>query len=212
MNDIAKLIDHTLLAPDATPRQIDILCQEAERFGFAAVCISPTYVAHAADAVSGTHIPVCTVIGFPSGAHLSEVKASETELAVARGAAEVDMVINVGAAKNGDWDLVEADIASVVKASGSALVKVILETCLLTDAEIVEACKASMRAGADFVKTSTGFSTYGAKPEHVALMRSVVGTDFGVKASGGIRTRAALDEMVAAGANRIGASAGSALL
>ncbi|GAB2542497.1 deoxyribose-phosphate aldolase [Brachybacterium huguangmaarense] len=212
MSTPASLVDHTLLSPTATRAQIEQLCREAEDLGFFSVCVSPTRVALAAERLAGTDVAVCTVVGFPSGAHLSAVKAAETSAAVADGAQEIDMVIDLGAAKDADWTHVESDIRAVVEAAGPALVKVILETCLLTDDEIVRACEASVRAGARFVKTSTGFSTHGATVEHVALMRRTVGPDVGVKASGGIRTREALDAMVAAGASRIGASAGAALL
>lgn len=212
MENPAKLIDHTLLAPTATPQQIANLCAEAREHDFFSVCVSPTYVQQAVHELEESDVKVCTVVGFPSGAHLSSIKAAETAAAVADGADEIDMVINLGAVKNADWGLVESDIHAVVRAAGSALVKVILETCLLTDSEIERACELSVRAGADFVKTSTGFSTHGATVEHVALMRKSVGPFTGVKASAGIRTKDTFESMVAAGASRIGASAGAALL
>ena len=211
MND-ASLIDHTLLAPDATAGQVSSLCREAIQNDFLTVCVSPTRVAQAARELTGHPTLVCTVVGFPSGAQLPSVKAFETAAAVADGADEIDMVISLGAVKDGDWERVRADIAAVVAASGDALVKVILETVLLSDAEITAACEASEQAGADFVKTSTGFASGGASVEAVALMRAAVGDRLGVKASGGIRTAETFRSMVDAGASRIGASAGSALL
>lgn len=212
MTSVSRIIDHTLLAPDATAEQIDALCQEAKDLHMGAVCVNPSRVPQCREALAGSDVTICTVIGFPLGATLSEAKAAETRAAVAAGAGEVDMVLNIGAAKDGDWDAVEADIRAVVEASGQALTKVILETCLLTDDEIRRACAAAKSAGADFVKTSTGFSTGGATVHAVALMRECVGQDMGVKASGGIRTAKDLAAMVAAGATRIGASAGKALL
>lgn len=208
----ASLIDHTLLAPDATADQISTLCREAAENGFLTVCVSPTRVVQAVRELAEHPTLVCTVVGFPSGAQLPAVKAAETAAAVADGADEIDMVISLGDVKDGAWDRVREDIAAVVGASGDALVKVILETTLLTDEEIVAACEASEQAGADFVKTSTGFAGGGATIEAVALMRSTVGDRLGVKASGGVRTAESLREMVAAGASRIGASAGSILL
>lgn len=212
MTNTAQLIDHTLLTPDATAAQIEKLCAEAREHKFFSVCVSPNRVTLAAEILNGSAVKVCTVVGFPSGAHTTATKAFETENAVANGADEIDMVINIGAVKDADWQLVEDDIRGVVQASGEALVKVILETCLLTDDEIVAACHAAQNAGADFVKTSTGFSTGGATTHAVRLMRETVGPDMGVKASGGVRTAEALRQMVDAGANRIGASAGAALL
>ena len=212
MTSVSRIIDHTLLAPDATAEQIDALCQEAKDLHMGAVCVNPSRVPQCREALAGSDVTICTVIGFPLGATLSEAKAAETRAAVAAGAGEVDMVLNIGAAKDGDWSAVEADIRAVVEASGQALTKVILETCLLTDDEIRRACAAAKAAGADFVKTSTGFSTGGATVHAVALMRECVGQDMGVKASGGIRTAKDLAAMVDAGATRIGASAGKALL
>ena len=205
----ASLIDHTLLKPEASRDDIRKLCQEAVRFGFASVCINPWNVPLAAELVRGSKVKVCTVIGFPLGATLSQVKIHEAEEAIKLGAQEVDMVINIGALKSGQDDVVESDIRGVVEAAhrGGAICKVIFETSLLTVEEKVRAALASKRAGADFVKTSTGFSAGGATAEDVALMRAVVGTDIGVKASGGVRTFDDLKKMVCAGATRIGASA-----
>jgi deoxyribose-phosphate aldolase len=205
----AGLIDHTLLKPDASREDIRKLCQEAVRFGFASVCINPWNVPLAAELVRGTKVKVCTVIGFPLGATLSRVKIQEAEEAIKLGAQEVDMVINIGALKSELDDVVESDIRGVVEAAhrGGAICKVIFETSLLTTEEKIRAALASKRAGADFVKTSTGFSTGGATAEDVALMRAVAGKDIGVKASGGVRTFDDLKKMVCAGATRIGASA-----
>jgi deoxyribose-phosphate aldolase len=206
---IAGVIDHTLLKPEASRDDIRKLCQEAARFGFASVCINPSYVALAAELLRNTPVKVCTVAGFPLGATLSQVKIHEAEEAIKLGAQEIDMVINIGALKSAQDDLVEADIHGVVEAShrGGAICKVILETALLTIEEKVRACVAAKKAGADFVKTSTGFSTAGATAEDVALMRAVVGSEIGVKAAGGVRTLEDLKKMVCAGATRIGASA-----
>ncbi len=205
----AGLIDHTLLKPEASRDDIRKLCKEAVRFGFASVCINPWNVPLAAELVRGSNVKVCTVIGFPLGATLPQVKIREAEEAIKLGAQEVDMVLNIGALKSGQDDVVESDIRGVVEAAhrGGAICKVIFETSLLTVEEKVRAAVASKRAGADFVKTSTGFSTGGATAEDVALMRAVVGTDIGVKASGGVRTLDDLKKMVCAGATRIGASA-----
>jgi deoxyribose-phosphate aldolase len=205
----AGLIDHTLLKPEASRDDIRKLCGEAVRFGFASVCINPWNVPLAAELVRGSKVKVCTVIGFPLGATLSQVKIHEAEEAIKLGAQEVDMVINIGALKSGQDDVVESDIRGVVEVAhrGGAICKVIFETSLLTIEEKVRAALASKRAGADFVKTSTGFSTGGATAEDVALMRAVVGTEIGVKASGGVRSFDDLKKMVCAGATRIGASA-----
>jgi len=205
----AGLIDHTLLKPEASREEIRKLCQEAVRFGFASVCINPWNVPLAAELVRGSKVKVCTVIGFPLGATLSRVKIQEAEEAIKLGAQEVDMVINIGALKSGLDDVVESDIRGVVEAAhrSGAICKVIFETSLLTAEEKIRAALASKRAGADFVKTSTGFSTGGATAEDVALMRAVAGKDIGVKASGGVRTFDDLKKMVCAGATRIGASA-----
>jgi deoxyribose-phosphate aldolase len=205
----ANMIDHTLLRADATKDEIVQLAEEAKKYGFASVCVNPTWVKTAYDRLKDTDVKVCTVIGFPLGATTSEVKAFETADAIQNGAEEVDMVINIGALKDRNLERVEKDIRAVVEAAkGKALVKVIIETCLLTDEEKVLACQLAVKAGANFVKTSTGFSTGGATVEDVALMRKTVGPNFGVKASGGIRSAKDLLAMEKAGANRIGASAG----
>lgn len=202
-----KYFDHTLLKPDATTEGIDKLVDEAIHYDFASVCVNPDFVAHCAKRLKGTDVKVCTVIGFPLGANVPEIKALEAKRAVLDGAQEVDMVINVSKAKEHDFDYVEKEIRLIKEAVGDILLKVILETCLLTDEEIVEACKASDRAGADYVKTSTGFSKGGATPEAVALMRKTVGDRLGVKASGGVHNLAEAKAMIEAGASRIGASA-----
>lgn len=209
---ISKYIDHTVLKPDTTKAQVLYLCEEAKAHDFASVCVNPTWVALCAKQLQGTDVKVCTVIGFPLGATLKEVKAYETKMAIAAGATEVDMVMNIGEAKDGNWDAVYEDIKAVVEAAKGTLVKVIIETCLLTDAEKVKACEMAVKAGADFVKTSTGFSTGGATAADVRLMSDTVGEKALVKASGGVRTKADLDEMVAAGASRIGTSGGAALV
>lgn len=207
--DIAKMIDHTLLKAESTKEQIVNLCAEAREYGFASVCVNPVWIKTAAEELKGSDVKVCTVIGFPLGASTSAVKAFETEDAIKNGAEEVDMVITIGKLKSGDDREVEADIRAVVDvAGGKALVKVIIETSLLTEEEKVRVCEMAMRAGADFVKTSTGFSTGGATVEDVALMRKIVGEQAGVKASGGIRDLTDLKAMARAGANRIGASSG----
>lgn len=207
--NIASLIDHTLLKQNATKEQIEKLCAEAKTYTFASVCVNPTWVALSAKLLKDSPVKVCTVIGFPLGANTSAVKAFETTNAIENGAEEVDMVINVGALKDGDFDFVQKDIEAVVGAAkGKAIVKVILETCLLTEEEIIKASELSKIAGADFVKTSTGFSTGGATIEAVKIMRETVGSDLGVKASGGVRSLEDLQAMVDAGASRIGASSG----
>ncbi|MDX1468043.1 MAG: deoxyribose-phosphate aldolase [Acidimicrobiia bacterium] len=208
--DLARYIDHTLLSASATADEIDRLCSEAEQYGFASVCINPTWVKRAATNLRGTRVPVCTVIGFPLGATTTEVKAMEARKALRDGAREIDMVINVGALKSGLHDVVFDDIAKVVDAAHEvgAVCKVILETALLTDEEKVIASALAKRAKADFVKTSTGFGPGGATVYDVALMRETVGPDMGVKASGGVRTADDAEDMIAAGATRIGASAG----
>ena len=210
--EIAKTIDHTLLKPDATAAQVLKLCDEAKAYGFASVCVNSARIALVADALKGTDVTPCCVVGFPLGAMITAAKAAETAEAVKAGAWEIDMVINIGAAKEGDWALVEADIAAVKAACGAAKLKVIIETCLLTDDEKIRACQAAVRAGADFVKTSTGFSKGGATTHDVRLMRETVGPDLGVKASGGIHNRAEALAMLEAGASRIGASAGIAIV
>lgn len=207
--NIASMIDHTLLKPEATKEQIEKLCAEAKEYTFASVCVNPTWVKTSAELLTGTPVKVCTVIGFPLGASTPETKAFETTDAINNGAGEIDMVLNVGAMKSQDLDLVKRDVEAVVNAAkGKAIVKVILETCLLTKEEIKVASQLSKDAGADFVKTSTGFSTGGATFEDVALMREVVGPDLGVKASGGVRSLEDVQKMIEAGATRIGASSG----
>ena len=203
------MIDHTLLKQDATKEQVEKICAEAKEYTFASVCVNPTWVKTSAELLTGTPVKVCTVIGFPLGASTPETKAFETTDAINNGAGEIDMVLNVGALKSQDLDLVKRDIEAVVNAAkGKAIVKVILETCLLTKEEIKVASQLSKDAGADFVKTSTGFSTGGATFEDVALMREVVGPDLGVKASGGVRSLEDVQKMIEAGATRIGASSG----
>ncbi len=207
---IARMIDHTILKPDATPDQIAQLCYEARKYEFASVCVNPTHVKLCAELLRGSPVKVCTVIGFPLGASSTEVKVFETETALRDGATEIDMVINIGALKGKDYELVAKDINAVVRmahASG-ALVKVIIETALLTDQEKEIACLLAKEAGADYVKTSTGFASGGATVEDVALMRRVVGPEMGIKAAGGVSTYEDAEKMVFAGATRIGASAG----
>lgn len=207
-----KYIDHTLLKPDASQEQIETLIEEAKKYDFASVCVNPTWVNFAAQALKGTDVKVCTVIGFPLGANTPELKAFETSDAIRNGANEIDMVINIGALKSRNFDLVERDIRAVVEAAKGTLVKVIIETCLLTDDEKVKACQIAQKAGADFVKTSTGFSTGGATVADVALMRKTVGPDMGVKASGGARSYEDALAFIKAGATRIGASSGVAIM
>lgn len=209
---INRYIDHTLLKPESTQTQIDKLIAEAVEYQFASVCVNPTWVSYAAKALKGTEVNVCTVIGFPLGANTSSVKAFETKDAVANGADEIDMVINIGQLKSGQYDAVEADIRAVVEASGDKLVKVIIETCLLTDGEKVKACQLAVAAGADYVKTSTGFSTAGANIADVTLMSKTVGPNIGVKAAGGTRSYADAEAFIKAGATRIGTSAGVAIV
>ncbi|MCZ0755556.1 deoxyribose-phosphate aldolase [Anoxybacillus sp. J5B_2022] len=211
--NIAKMIDHTLLKANTTKAQIVQLCKEAKEYGFASVCVNPTWVATAAELLKGTDVKVCTVIGFPLGANTPETKAFETKDAIEKGATEVDMVINIGALKDGDDELVERDIRAVVEAAkGKALVKVIIETCLLSEEEKVRACRLAVQAGADYVKTSTGFSTGGATVEDITLMRKTVGPNIGVKASGGVRDLQGAEAMIEAGATRIGTSSGVAIV
>jgi deoxyribose-phosphate aldolase len=207
---IARLIDHTLLKPDATPDQIAQLCHEARTYHFASVCVNPTHVALCARLLKGSDVKVCTVVGFPLGATPPEVKAWETQQALRDGATEIDMVINIGALRAGDYKLLYQDIGSVVNTAhaANALCKVILETSMLTNEQKVAACQIARMAGADFVKTSTGFGGGGATAADVALMRYVVGSAMGVKASGGVRNYEQAQALVAAGATRIGASAG----
>jgi deoxyribose-phosphate aldolase len=208
--NITGIIDHTLLKADATEEQITVLAQEAKEYSFASVCVNPTWVKKAAELLKDApEVKVCTVIGFPLGATTSAVKAFETTNAIENGADEVDMVINIGALKDKNYDLVQSDIQAVVDAAkGKALVKVIIETALLTDEEKAKVSELAVKAGADFVKTSTGFSTGGATVEDVALMRKTVGPDVGVKASGGVRGLEDAKAMIEAGATRIGASSG----
>ncbi|UXR82634.1 deoxyribose-phosphate aldolase [Staphylococcus sp. IVB6214] len=203
-----KYIDHTLLKPESTRQQIDKIIEEAKEYHFKSVCVNPTHVVYAAEKLADSDVLVCTVIGFPLGASTSEVKACETKDAISKGADEIDMVINIGALKDGRYDDVKADIAAVVEASGDKTVKVIIETVLLTDEEKVKACELSKAAGADFVKTSTGFAGSGATPEDVKLMKDTVGDALEVKASGGVRNLADFQAMLEAGATRVGASAG----
>lgn len=209
---LARMIDHTILKPEATREAVTVICKEALEYNFASVCINPANIELAAELLKGSEVKVCTVIGFPLGANTKEVKAFETKDAIEKGAQEVDMVINLGKLKDKDYDYVKEDIKGVVNvAKGRAITKVIIEACLLTEDEKVMACKLAKEAGADFVKTSTGFSTGGATPEDIKLMRQTVGTELGVKASGGVRS---LDDAMAVienGATRIGASASIAI-
>lgn len=229
-SEVSSFIDHTLLAPTAGVKQITQLCQEAIRYGFASVCVNPIYVKTAASELAGTNIKVCTVIGFPLGATTTKDKANETKNAIQNGADEVDMVIDIGAAKDGRFSSVGTDIMGVVKAAKTAgnkinkkiIVKTILETCLLDDSAIINCCLCAKKAGADFVKTSTGFANpkgidgnplpNGASEHHVKIMRNAVGPEMGVKASGGIRSARTLITMLEAGANRIGTSSGVSIV
>ena len=205
--EIAKYLDDTLLKADATPEQIVKICEEAKTYGCASVCVNSGYVPLVSKELAGSEVKTCCVIGFPLGACTSEAKAAETTDSIEKGANEVDMVIN------GEWDYVKSDIEAVVKAAaGKALVKVIIETCLLTDEEKIKACQAAKEAGADFVKTSTGFSTGGAKVEDIRLMRETVGPDMGVKASGGVRDFEKAQAMIEAGATRIGTSSAAGIV
>ncbi|MCR5350098.1 MAG: deoxyribose-phosphate aldolase [Acholeplasmatales bacterium] len=210
--DYNKFIDHTNLKPNATKADIIKLCSEANYYNFKSVCVNPSYVSFAKELLNGTDVLVCTVIGFPLGQNLTEIKAYETTLAIRDGASEVDMVINNGALKDKDYDYVKEDIKAVVKAADGVLVKVIIETSLLTSDEIVKACELVKQCGADFVKTSTGFIGEGAKAEDIKLMRETVGSDFGVKASGGIKNRKQFEEMISNGATRIGTSNGVSIM
>ena len=206
--ELNKYIDHTLLKPEATKKQITKLCEEARQYDFASVCVNTCYVPLAKQLLAGSDVKVCCVVGFPLGAMDTVSKAFEAKTAVENGAQEVDMVINIGALKDKDYDYVTKDIAAVVEASKPAIVKVIIEACLLTDEEKVEACKCSMNAKTEFVKTSTGFSTHGATPEDVALMKKTVGNVCKVKAAGGVRSYDDAMKMIEAGADRLGCSAG----
>lgn len=207
-----KMIDHTLLKPDATPDKIIKLCSEAKEYGFASVCVNGGYVRLAAQELKNSDVDVCTVVGFPLGAMASEAKLQETEIALKDGATEVDMVINIGRLIAHDDQYVEDEIRSLKKACGSKVLKVIIETCLLTDEQKVQACQLAVAAGADFVKTSTGFSTGGANVHDIALMRKTVGPNMGVKASGGIHSHEQMVALVEAGATRIGASSGPQII
>lgn len=206
--EINRMIDHTLLKPESTREQIKSLCDEALEYNFKSVCINPFWVSYANDILKDSEVSVCTVIGFPLGANTTSMKATEAREAILNGADEVDMVINVGLLKSKEYDLVEEDIKAVVEESKDKVVKVIIETCLLSDEEIVKACEISMKSGADFVKTSTGFNSAGAKAQDVNLMRKTVGDTLGVKASGGIRDLKTAREMIENGATRLGVSAG----
>ena len=213
MMNLAAYIDHTVLKANARKCDIEKLCAEARQYHFASVCINTCYVPLAAELLKGSEVKVCCVVGFPLGAMDTVSKSFEAATAVANGAEEVDMVINVGAVKDGNWDYVREDISAVASACRpKAILKVILENCLLTKDEIVNACETAVGAGADFVKTSTGFSTGGATAEDVALMKKTVGTRVKIKAAGGIRTTEDAKTMIAAGADRIGASAGIAIV
>jgi len=205
--ELNKYIDHTILKAEATKSEVIKLCNEAKQYNFASICVNTCNTELVSKELKGSTVKTCVVVGFPLGAMVTEAKAYEAKIAVEKGAQEVDMVINVGALKDKNYDFVLQDIKAVVNASKPAIVKVILETCLLTDDEKVKACELSVEAGADFVKTSTGFSTGGATATDIALMRKTVGKDIGVKASGGVRTKSDAVIMIEAGASRIGASA-----
>lgn len=209
---INKYIDHTILKADAPKSKVQQIIDEAKKYEFASVCINPTWVSFAAAQLKDSPSKVCTVIGFPLGANTSEVKAFEAKNAIENGADEIDMVINIGAAKDGNWELVESDIAAVNAVKEDKILKVIIETSLLTDDEKVKACEAAVRVGVDFVKTSTGFSTGGATVADVKLMRQTVGPDMGVKASGGVHNLEEAQAMIEAGATRLGVSAGVAIM
>lgn len=213
ISTFARYIDHTALLADTTQQTVEKLCKEAQDYGFASVCINPAHVKYAAKLLKGSSVKVCTVIGFPLGANTSSVKAFETTDAIINGAQEVDMVINIGAVKDGNYELVESDIKAVAEAAKKkALVKVIIETCLLTDEEKVKVCIICKKIGVEFVKTSTGFSKEGAKSSDVTLMKKTVGEAIEVKASAGIRTLDTMLEMIEAGAARIGTSSGISIL
>ncbi|CAH2762747.1 deoxyribose-phosphate aldolase [Erysipelothrix amsterdamensis] len=209
---LSKYIDHTLLKQNATEAQIRVLCDEAKEYDFMSVCINPGFVSLCSELLSGTDVKVCTVIGFPLGANTTEVKVFETKNALDNGADEIDMVINVSALKDKKYDLIENEIRSIKAACGENILKVIIETCLLEDDEIVKVCELAVAAGADFVKTSTGFSTGGATFEAVKLMKDTVKDQASVKASGGVRSQEDMESMIEAGATRIGTSSGVALV
>jgi deoxyribose-phosphate aldolase len=208
----ASYIDHTALKPDTTEKQIVQLCAEAREYGFASVCVNPTWVNLCFRLLAGTKVKVCAVIGFPLGANLPEAKAVEAKMAINHGAQEIDMVINIGALRSGNFKLVEDEIRLIKKVVGQLTLKVIIETCLLSDDEKTIACQLAKRAGADFVKTSTGFSSGGATVDDILLMRKAVGQEMGVKASGGIKDLATAKAMIEAGASRLGCSAGVAIV
>ena len=210
--EIAQMIDHTLLKPDATMEQIKTLCEEAHQYGFKTVCVNPCQVAQCFDYLNTSKTQICTVVGFPLGANTPEVKSFETTKAISEGANEIDMVMNIGALKNENDDLVKLDIQEVVNAAGSVPVKVILETCLLTNEEIVKACELSIEAGASFVKTSTGFSKGGATLKNIELMKKTVGDRVKIKASGGVKNYDDAIAMIEKGAYRIGTSSGIAIV
>ncbi len=211
--NLAKYIDHTILKPETTEAQVKAICAEAREHSFFSVCVNPCNVSLVKEELKGTDVKVCSVISFPLGANIPEVKAFEATKAIEDGADEIDMVINIGALKDGKYDYVREDIKAVVEAcKGKALLKVIIEACLLTDEEKVKACELSKEAGADYVKTSTGFSTGGATAEDIALMRKTVGPELGVKASGGVRDFEGAKKMIDAGASRIGASSSVAIV
>lgn len=212
MHTLAACMDHTLLKPEATAEQVHTLCRQAMTYGFASVCVNGCYVPLAHALLRGSGVKTCCVIGFPLGAMSTQAKGAETRLAVAAGAEEIDMVMHIGAAKQGDWQAVQTDIQAVVQAARPALVKVILETCLLTEEEIVQACLCAQKAGAAFVKTSTGFGAAGAKEADVVLMRRTVGDTMKIKASGGIRTYEQAKRMLDAGADRLGVSNSVAIM
>ena len=210
--ELAKYFDHTILKPAATAAEVANICQEAVSYGFFSVCINPVHVKKVSDLLKGTEVKVCSVVGFPLGTNTSAMKAREAKQAIADGADEIDMVINVGALKDKSYGFVENDIKGVVEAAAGKVVKVIIETCLLERGEIVEVCRIARKAGAHFVKTSTGFAGGGATPEDVALMKKTVGSDLQVKASGGIKSLTDVKKMIDAGADRIGASAGVTIM
>lgn len=210
--NLAKCIDHTILKPNATKDEVGYICEEAVKYGFASVCVNQYNTAFAKERLKGSDVMVCTVVGFPLGAVSKEVKAFETKTAIGNGADEIDMVINIGALKSGEDEIVLEDVKAVINAANGATVKVIIETCLLTEQEKIKACQLAQRAGADFVKTSTGFSTGGATVEDVALMKRTVGDKCKVKASGGIRDYKTAMAVIKAGADRIGASASVAIV
>jgi deoxyribose-phosphate aldolase len=212
MMNLNEYIDHTVLKPETTTAMVKKICDEAKQFNFATVCINPARIAEAKKLLAGSNVGITTVIGFPLGANTTEVKVFETSDAIKKGADEIDMVINIGAVKDGNWDLVQAEMQAIKQAAGTHCVKVILENCLLTEGEIVKACEVAVAAGLDFVKTSTGFSTGGATFADVALMKKTVGDRAKVKAAGGVRTYDDAMKMIEAGAERLGTSGGVAIV